>query len=241
MKNFYDQGNNDIWVVIATKWCHYLFYWQSYFLALGTFLPKSFTRAFSSNSCLNVCEVSLQASSSLGDIVKSRRARGTRAGTQKKGPGRERRACNDHSFIFLSYLCGTLCQPKLTTSWTKSVKNFGLSYPQNAHPDYLIPLWPLPWHHPGQCCPFKVRNGPARLQHCFRGKGRGVGGFVVASAFQSFILKLDMAFQSFILKPDMAMSIFLRITLLSKIVAWSSDFLPTVAWLGLYMHQFWSR
>ena len=59
--------------------------------------------------------------------------------------------------------------------------------------------------------------------------GRG-GGVVVASAFQSFILKLDIA-----------MSIFLRITLLSKIVAWSSDFLPTVAWLGLYLHKFWSR
>ena len=144
MKNFYHQGYNDIWVVIATKWCHYLCYWQPYFLALGTVLPKSFTRAFSSNSCLNVCGVSLQASSSLGDIVKSRRARGTPAGTQKKGRGRERRACNVYSFIFLSYLCGTLCQPKPTISWTKSVKNFALSYPQNAHPDYLTPLWPLP-------------------------------------------------------------------------------------------------
>ena len=60
--------------------------------------------------------------------------------------------------------------------------------------------------------------------------GKGGGGFVVASAFQSFILKLDIA-----------MSIFLRITLLSKIVAWSFDFLPTVAWLGLYLHKFWSR
>ena len=74
-------------VVVATKWCHYLFYWQPYFLALGTVLPKSFTRAFSSNSCLNVCGVSLQASSSLGDIVKSRRARGTPAGMQKRGGG----------------------------------------------------------------------------------------------------------------------------------------------------------
>ena len=119
---------------------------------------------FSSNSCLSVCEVSLQASSSVWDIVKSRRVRGTQA-------GRERRACNDHSFIFLSYLCGTLCQPKPTISWTKSV---ALSYPQNAHPDYLIPLWPLPWHRPGQCCPVEVRNVPARLQHCFRGRGGAI-------------------------------------------------------------------
>ena len=74
-------------VVVATKWCHYLFYWQPYFLALGTVLPKSFTRAFSSNSCLNVCGVSLQASSSLGDIVKSRRARGTPAGCKRRGGG----------------------------------------------------------------------------------------------------------------------------------------------------------
>ena len=76
--------------------------------------------------------------------MKSRRTRDTPAGMQKKGRGRERRACNDHSFIFLSYLCGTLCQPKPTISWTKSVKKFALSYQKNAHPDYLIPLWPLP-------------------------------------------------------------------------------------------------
>ena len=58
----------------------------------------------------------------------------------------------------------------------KVFQNFALSYPQNAHPDYLIPLWPLPWHHPGQCCPVEVRNIPARLQHCFRGKAGGGGG-----------------------------------------------------------------
>ena len=68
MKIFYDQGyNHDIGVVIATKWYHYLFYLHSYFLALRAVLPKSFTRAFSSNSYLNVCEVSLRASSSLGE------------------------------------------------------------------------------------------------------------------------------------------------------------------------------
>ena len=53
----YDQGYNDIAVIIATKWCYYLFYLQQYFLALGTVLPKSFTGAFSSNSRLNVREV----------------------------------------------------------------------------------------------------------------------------------------------------------------------------------------
>ena len=57
MKISYDQGCNDIGVVIATKWGHYLFYLEQYFSALGTVLPKSFTVAFSYNSCLNVREV----------------------------------------------------------------------------------------------------------------------------------------------------------------------------------------
>ena len=43
MKICYDQGCNDIGVVMATKWCHYLFYLQQYFSTLGTVLPKSFT------------------------------------------------------------------------------------------------------------------------------------------------------------------------------------------------------
>ena len=223
MKNFYDHGYNDIWVVIATEWCHYLFYWQLYFLALGTVLPKSFTRAFSSNSCLNVCEVSLQASSSLGDVVKSRCARGTQA-------GRERRACNGHSFIFLSYLCGTLCQPKPTISWTKSVPKFCTFLPTECSSwlfdttmaPHLAPPWSM--------LSSQGQKWSSQTSTLFYGEVGGGGGFVVTSAFQSFILKLDIA-----------MSIFLRITLLSKIVAWSSDFLPTVAWLGLYLHKFWSR
>ena len=48
---------NDIRVVIATKWCSCLFYLQQYFSALGTVLPKSFTVAFSCNSCLKACKV----------------------------------------------------------------------------------------------------------------------------------------------------------------------------------------
>ena len=44
----YNQGCNDIGVVIATKWRYYLFYLQQYISALGTVLSKSFTRAFSS-------------------------------------------------------------------------------------------------------------------------------------------------------------------------------------------------
>ena len=56
-ENCYDQGCNDIGVVIATKWRYYLFYLQPYFPALGTVLPKSITGAFSSNSRLNVREV----------------------------------------------------------------------------------------------------------------------------------------------------------------------------------------
>ena len=55
MKICYDQGCNDIGVVIATKWRYYLFYLQKYFS--GTVLPKSFTGAFSSNSRLDVREV----------------------------------------------------------------------------------------------------------------------------------------------------------------------------------------
>ena len=53
----YDQVCHDIEVVVATKWCHYLFNLQQYFSALGTVLPKAFMGAFSSNSCLNVHEV----------------------------------------------------------------------------------------------------------------------------------------------------------------------------------------
>ena len=40
MKICYDQSCNDIGVVIATKWRHYLFYLQQYFSALGTVLRK---------------------------------------------------------------------------------------------------------------------------------------------------------------------------------------------------------
>ena len=57
MKICYDQGCNDIGVVIATKWRYYLFYLQQYISALGTVLRKSFTGAFSSNSSLDVREV----------------------------------------------------------------------------------------------------------------------------------------------------------------------------------------
>ena len=57
MKICYNQGCNDIGVVIATKWRYYLFYLQNYFSAMGTVLPKSFTGVFSSNSRLNVREV----------------------------------------------------------------------------------------------------------------------------------------------------------------------------------------
>ena len=48
LKICYDQDYNDIGVVIATKWGHWLLYLQLYFSALGNFLSKSFTGAFSS-------------------------------------------------------------------------------------------------------------------------------------------------------------------------------------------------
>ena len=57
MTIYHDQNCSDIGVVIATTCRHYQFYFQQYFLALGTFLPKSFTGAFSSNNCLDVHEV----------------------------------------------------------------------------------------------------------------------------------------------------------------------------------------
>ena len=53
----YDQVYNDIRVVLSTKWRHYLFYLQLYFMALGTVLPKSFTEAFFSNFRLDFREV----------------------------------------------------------------------------------------------------------------------------------------------------------------------------------------
>ena len=46
--DFYIVG---IGVVIATKWIHYLFYWQPYRHWRVSFLPKSFTEGYSSNSC----------------------------------------------------------------------------------------------------------------------------------------------------------------------------------------------
>ena len=55
-----DQGCNDIRVVIATKWRHYLLYLQQYF-SVGTVLLKSITGAFSSNRRLNVREVKTES------------------------------------------------------------------------------------------------------------------------------------------------------------------------------------
>ena len=60
MKICCDQGCNDIGVVIATKWSHYLLYLQQYF-SLGTVLLKSITGAFSSNSRLDVREVKTES------------------------------------------------------------------------------------------------------------------------------------------------------------------------------------
>ena len=43
---FWSGLQNDVKVTIATKWRHYPFYFQPYFSALGTALPKSLTEAF---------------------------------------------------------------------------------------------------------------------------------------------------------------------------------------------------
>ena len=59
-------------------------------------------------------------------------------------------------------------------SWTKSVKNFALSYSQDTHPANLAPWWPLPPPLPGKCCLVGSKNVLATLQHCcfwaWRGK-----------------------------------------------------------------------
>ena len=89
-------------------------------------------------------------------------------------------------------------------SWTKSVENFALSYPQNAYPVIMVPPWPLPSPYPGQSCLVGIRNDPAGLLFFFfvvgrRGEGWVGGVFVVTSAFKSFILKLDMGNSIFVI------------------------------------------
>ena len=37
-------------------------------------------------------------------------------------------------------------------SSTKRIKNFALSDPQGSYPTDLVPLWPLPSPHSGECC-----------------------------------------------------------------------------------------
>jgi len=59
--------------------------------------------------------------------------------------------------------------------------------PQNAYAVDLVQLWRLPSHHPGHYCSDGLRNDPAT----FFWRERGV--FAVASAFRSFIFKLDIA------------------------------------------------
>lgn len=83
--------------------------------------------------------------------------------------------------------CSVDSSINMRQSWMKSVENFALSYPQNAYPVDLVPLWRLPSHHPGQCCSDGVRKYTAT----FFWRERVV--FAVASAFRSFIFKLDIA------------------------------------------------
>ena len=60
----------------------------------------------------------------------------------------------------------------------------------------LVPLWPLLSPHPGQSCLVGIRNDPAGPNHCFLGAEGGV--FVVASAYKSFILKVDIVTSIFL-------------------------------------------
>ena len=79
-------------------------------------------------------------------------------------------------------------------SWTKSVvENFALSYPQNAYPAIMVPLWPLHSPHPGQICLVGIRNDPAGLLCLFFGgeEGGGVGRGSICSyqCFQELYLE----------------------------------------------------
>ena len=62
---------------------------------------------------------------------------------------------------------------KWLQSWTESVENFALSYPQNAHPADLVPLWPLPSPQPGQSCLVGIRNDEPDLKIVSFSGGRG--------------------------------------------------------------------
>ena len=75
-------------------------------------------------------------------------------------------------------------------SWTKSVKNFALSYTQETYPANLAPWWPLPPPLPGQCCLVGSKNVRATLQHCFLGKEGGVSW--VNRALEGSIFKLHI-------------------------------------------------
>ena len=67
-------------------------------------------------------------------------------------------------------------------SWTKSVKNFALSYPQKAYPADRVPLGSLP--HPTLVN--VVHLGAVIV---FGAKGRV---FLIPTALESFILKLKI-------------------------------------------------
>ena len=75
-------------------------------------------------------------------------------------------------------------------SWTKSVKNFALSYTQETYPANLAPWWPLPPPLPGQCCLVGSKNVRATLQHCFLGEEGGVSW--VNRALEGSIFKLHI-------------------------------------------------
>ena len=53
----------------------------------------------------------------------------------------------------------------------KGVKNFVLSFPQNAYHVDLVPLWPLPSPHPDHSWLVGVRKDQAGVQHRFFGEG----------------------------------------------------------------------
>ena len=77
-------------------------------------------------------------------------------------------------------------------SWTKSVKNFALSYSQETHSANLATRWPLP----GQCCLVGSKNIPTSTLFFFGGGGGG-GSILSEPGFRrkySKILGIQRAF-----------------------------------------------
>ena len=104
-------------------------------------------------------------------------------------------------------------------SWIKSNK---IAYPLD-----LVPLWPLPSPHPSQYCLVKVRNEPAKLQHCLFGGTRGV--FCRSHCFQGLYFETRRG------------NVYFFLTFLSKIVGSMKQLQSFLPGLGLISTQLTSQ